>query len=139
MDWIVTNIFSGAPLLDDHSEAQERASNQSRSFARTIAICLDRQKWLGRPLTASSLGELVISSGVSVPGSKDLDDESVAKSVGWHLARVFNEVAGDNTIRIDGYSVRRLEQLVNRPDGKGSFKQKSYIFRKSVPENGNPQ
>ena len=68
LDWIVQNIFHGAPLMDGHQEAKQRAANPNLSFLRVVAIKLNEKNRLNERISASDIAEICLEEDIEIPG-----------------------------------------------------------------------
>ena len=131
LDWIVQNVFSAAPLLDGHLDAQERVSNPALVFLRAVALAAEQAGRLGESFSASNLAELAEGAGVPIPGLRaGADERAAAKQIGTLLARVFSAVEDEET-EVDGFSVRRTERAEPREDGNGLRTFKAYAIQRA--------
>jgi len=129
LDWILTNIFKRAGMLDGHREIQNRVSTPIVSVLRELAIEADRINRLSEAMTASELISFAAESGVNIPDIKGRDDEQKARWMGTQLAAVFKK-ASSETLGIDEYQCERLTGKVRRTDGNGYYDVKCYRFQR---------
>ena len=107
LDWIVRNILEEAPLIDGHSEAQERVSNTALTWLRRVALAVEADHRLDAEITASSIGELCEDHSIEIPGLRETgDDGSRNKRVGILMKKAFGEA---DELAIDRYHVKRTE------------------------------
>ena len=130
-DWIVQNVFSLPPLLDDHQELTDRAVLPSLSLVRKLAIAIEKNKRLNEVLRASDLFNIAVEACIEVPHMPrgwELDVERGARAIGMVTARVFQE---RQSVTVDEYTITRIEippdELMHHP-GKG------YVFSKMVDQ-----
>ncbi len=132
LDWIVTNIFELAPLMDGHQEMQARVSTPALVFLRQICIAAGMTGRLGQSLRAGQLHELCVEGDVEIPGvsaDRRLDEEHGRKIIGAKLADIFKRVGGgSDSIAIAGFCVQRSTTSIARTDQKGSYPSHSYLI-----------
>jgi len=105
LDWIVQNILQEAPLIDGHSEAQERVSNPALTWLRRVALAVEADQRLDEDIMAGSIGELCEDHGIEIPGLRDASNEvGRNKRVGILMKKAFGEA---EEIPIDRCHVRR--------------------------------
>jgi hypothetical protein len=105
LDWIVQNLFGGAPLIDGHLEEVSRVSDPALSWLRLIAIAVEGSRRLGVEFDASGIVELGSRNGVLMPGVNPSGDEyQLAMQAGRLLARAFGS---SETLSLDRYQIRR--------------------------------
>lgn len=95
LDWIVQNIFHGAPLMEGHEAAKQRASNPNLSFLRVIGIKLNDKRRLDQRITASDLSELCLEEDIDIPGLSP-DNQTVEQGpqqIGKIMGALFKETA----------------------------------------------
>jgi hypothetical protein len=108
MDWIVQTIFSGAPLLDGFTAAQQRVSDQGRSWFRAVAIAAKASGSPG-PFIASQIAKISYNAGLTIPGCNSADPEDQARAVGKVMASAFGTKSdGEGEIEIEGGKIRRV-------------------------------
>lgn len=127
LDWIIQNLFGEGPLMDGHRVAQSRVSNPSLTFVRNIGLLVCKLGKLGLPVSASEIYGFAEEHGISVPHLRAADEKAGAKMVGSAMGKVFG--SADQTV-VEGFAIQRCSKSHERPDGKGWYDQKSYIFRK---------
>jgi hypothetical protein len=125
LDWIVQNLVGTAPLMDGHQEAQERTGSVGLTWLRSVALAIRSDSKFGTPFTTTRLAEFCAEQGIVIPGAKD-DLLSTTRIVGSHLAKAFS-TATNQTIKIDGMSVRREEETYQK-DERSKEKRKVYLF-----------
>jgi phage/plasmid primase-like uncharacterized protein len=109
LDWIIQHLFRAAPLLDGHTDAQERVSNSALNWLRSICIAAKQARLLDSSLSASKLWELGEEEGVALPSThRSMDEVAGRKYVGQLMAKIFRE-AEDDQVEVDGYSVVKSE------------------------------
>jgi hypothetical protein len=106
MDWIVQTIFSGAPLLDGLTEAQQRVSNPGTSWIRAVAIAAKASGSPG-PFIASQIAKISSDVCLAIPGCNSADPEDQARTVGNVMAAAFG-TKREGEIEIDGGKIRRV-------------------------------
>jgi len=130
MDWIVQNIFHAAPLMQGHSEAQNRASSASHSFVREVAIMLEQREFTNHPLQAGEIANLCRGHSLTIPflshEQRDIDDAR-SMAIGKAMAELFDDE--QNQVTIDGFTIQRhIERVVG--DAGKPFDRKRYTFRR---------
>ena len=131
IDWIVQNVFHGAPMMDGHEQAQERTSNASLTFLRLLALEIKEQKGLNKDLTASQVFEIADQAGIAIPGIHEAtrnNAESGRKTIGGLMAKLFGR---EGSVEIEEFSVTRKEIQKPRNDGNGYMPQWIYTFAQS--------
>ena len=124
LDWIVQNTLHEAPLMDGHSEAQERVSNPALSWLRLVVLAVAAEHRLGEVLSASAIAELCAEREIDLPGKQTDDDKARFQQVGTLMKRAF----GNNSVlRIDGYKIERREVEEYSDKDKRFRTAKSYI------------
>lgn len=73
-DWIIQQVFRGAPLMEGHAEAKERAANPNLTFFRSLAVKLEAAGRLNVLLSASNLAEFCADLGVVIPGLSETNE-----------------------------------------------------------------
>lgn len=132
MDWIVQNIFHAAPLMEGHSEAQNRASSATHSFVREVSLMLEQRKFMNHPLQAGEIGNLCRGQTITIPflAHEQCDnDEARQMAIGKAMAELF--VGDQNQMKIDGFTITRETERVVRDAGK-PFVQKKYSFSRAL-------
>jgi hypothetical protein len=105
LDWIVSNTFGGPCLMDGHSEARDRVSDQGRSWLRAVALKMADQNRLDHDVAATALAELSDEYDLPIPNCRsDVDEMAQARAIGKVMAKLFN---GENTVRVDDFTVTR--------------------------------
>jgi hypothetical protein len=130
LDWIVQNILGEAPLMDGHQAAQERVSDPNLTFLRKLALALADQNRLGEELKASELYEICVNADVVVPGLREANEEKGKLKVGSAMAPLFKTCT---RVSMDGFTVTRREEDIERDDGGGRFPSKTYQFERVAP------
>ncbi len=131
-DWIVQNVFSLPPLLDDHAELTDRAVLPSLSLLRKLAIQVEKIRRLGETLRATDLFGIAAEGCIEIPTPRglELDVERGARQIGMLAARVFQD---RDSVTVDEYTITRIEvppdELMHHPG-------KAYIFSKAVDQDG---
>jgi hypothetical protein len=135
LDWIVQNILEQKPLMDGHTDAQERVSNPDLTFLRNIALAGSDRGQLGESLNASTLYEIAITSEpvVAIPGLREPDEAKGKLVIGSIMARLFKS---DDTVLVDAFNASRDEMEIDRDNGRGKWTVKTYKFE-SVGESPN--
>ena len=128
LDYIVQKYLASPPLMQGHTETQERMTNPTINWMRDIMLLIRREGRQNEWLKTHDLVDIISESEVMVPGLGEdgvLDDENVRKRVlqamGRKLAICFR--AGDE-LRIDGHIARR--NVVEDPFSQRPTKE--YIF-----------
>ena len=134
LDWIVQNIFHGAPLMDGHQEAKQRAANPNLSFLRVVAIKLNERHRLGQEVTASEMAELCLEDDVEIPGlsPENQTTEQGPRQIGKILGALF-----ENRLQLtfDEFRVARRQEW-SRSEGGNSISLNRYTF--SLIDAANP-
>ena len=120
-------ILGCAPLMDEHTAAQERVSNPALSWLRAVALVLDLEGKLGQPLTASALVEACDLHGLAIPGLKGPDEDHSKRQVGVLMRRVFGQ---NEQLSVESYLVSRGRQEYRKPSGDWDFTF-AYTFSKA--------
>jgi hypothetical protein len=135
LDWIISNIFGGKPMLEGHRDTQERMTNPALSWLRDVAIEAIRQDKTETFWRAYDLIDMLSETQIEIPGMKDHDDvsdETIRKqalqTIGRRMGQCFRK--GDK-IRIDGMVIERRECYV--PSISKNVKE--YAFFGSKPDN----
>ena len=139
LDWIVQNIFHGAPLMDDHAEAKERAASPNLTFLRALAIAVHEDHRLNQSLSATQLVSLCVEKDIAIPGlseGKKDDSDSGKKQLGTIMGKLF----GDRSeLTIEDFQVAKNEDN-SRTDQGNLQTLKKYRFSLVVqnPEPSSP-
>lgn len=133
LDWIVQNIFGGAPLMDGHQIAQKRVSDLTLSFLRKLSYAVEQRSRLGQALTSSNLAEICDEEDdLEIPGLRGGAHQDPALRIGTVMGKAFREGHGterDATrITVEGFTITRSEVQTVRSDGGGAYTAKSYTF-----------
>ena len=126
LDWICRNLLDAAPLLDGHTEAQERAANPALTWLRAVALAVAGEGQLPATLTASEIVETCDLHGVELPGAGQAKDAPNIQA-GRLLAKVFRESA---MVELDGFQITREVRPVDFGTGGGKQEAKFYTFQK---------
>lgn len=137
LDWIVQNIFELPPLIDGNQEAQERMQNPGLTFARLLAIEIEKANGLGIPYKAAELAEICVQNGVEIPGvgQKQGFDPLAEhfKRIGTLLGTAFGTA---NELTVAPYRItRQVERTKNF--SANPQENKTYVFTK--PESAQPE
>jgi len=120
------------PLLNGHSEAQERVSNTALTWLRRVALAVEADKRLDEEIMAGSIGELCEDHGIEIPGLRDAGDEvGRNKRVGILMKKAFGEAA---ELSIDRYHVRRTEKDHYYQAEQQYKTLRAYVFNLQLPE-----
>lgn len=109
-DWIIRNVFQLPPLMDGHSEAQDRAANPYLGFFRVLSLRLAARHRLNQPMTATNISEFCEEEEVDLPGLNAANQgEPNQRKI--QVGRIMKGLldAADERIS-EGYRVRRGEQ-----------------------------
>ncbi len=123
LDWICRNLLDAAPLLDGHTEAQERVANPALTWLRSVALAVAGEGQLPATLTASEICELCDLHGMELPTAGQSKDNPNIQA-GRLLAKVFRESA---MVELEGFQITREVRQVQREAG-GAMDAKSYTF-----------
>lgn len=129
LDWIVQNIFDERPLMEGHSDALNRASSPSHSFARETSLMLQERNFLNHELQAGEIANLCRGSAINIPFlSHDLrdDDDARRMAVGKAMAELYEDEM--NQAQIEGFTITREVTRVVGEAGK-AYDRKTYTFR----------
>jgi len=135
-DWIVQRLLDMPPLLDGHREVQRRMATPAINWIRDVALAVSRAGLLDKVMTANDMVDVIADvPTIELPGFRegsDLTDEAVRTTVrtavGRKLAHVFQNGAGNNSVIIDSFVIRKtVEPEVNGRDSK------QYIFSAASP------
>lgn len=123
-DWIISNVFDAAALMDGHEEAKLRVSNPNLTFFRNLAVKLEDAERLGEGLTASNIAEFCADEDVELPnlGEKGRDDAQTRRT---HVGRIMKAILdGADQRNWEGYRVVRVETVVGdcNGDGRGRYR-----------------
>ena len=130
LDWIVVNLFGLAPLMDGHTAAQKRVSNEALSFLRAIALEVDRNGQLGHGFTATEIGSLCHTHDIRIPGLSNQDDAHQSRlRIGGLMGRTFRET---DSIDAEGYrfAIKRDAREYRKESGDRAFASE-YVFEKN--------
>lgn len=111
--------------MDGHQAAQDRVSNPSLTFLRSLALAVADQNRLGEHLNASQLYEVADAADIAVPGLRGPDEEQGKRQIGTIMARLFKDT---ETVTVETYEVSRQETETRR-EGGGPYIAKTYTFR----------
>ena len=125
LDWICRELVGCAPLMEGHTEAQERASNPALSWMRAVALAVEADNRLGLPLIASELVEVCELHAVAIPGDPAGEDHA-KRQVGKLCKQLFRD--GDG-LDVDGFTINRTRKEYHKPSGDLDFTN-AYIFTK---------
>jgi hypothetical protein len=108
-------------------------SNRALVWLRAVCLAVEQDGKLGAGLTAGDLWTLTQDHEIDVPRAKGImEDKAGRQHVGRLLARAFRASAGD-TVTLDGYTMRRTEEL-ERDDAKRCDRTvKRYTFTRDAP------
>jgi hypothetical protein len=111
LDWIVTNILGTANLLDGHRAAQERVSNPTLTWLRTVCLAAERMGKCGIELKAKAIAHLCDEAAIDLPRrSPTAAAREAAQHVGRLLSQAFREANNSNLIKVDGFEIWREER-----------------------------
>jgi hypothetical protein len=113
LDWIVQELVGCAPLMEGHTEAQERVSNPALSWLRSVALAVESQNRLGLPLIASELVEVCELHAVAIPGGP-ADDDRAKRQIGSLCKQLFR---GGDGLQLDGFAIERTRREYRKPSG----------------------
>jgi hypothetical protein len=126
LDWIVQELFDAAPLLDGHRTAQERASNPSLNWLRSVALAVKAENQCGDELTASTIVETCQNHGLDIPGLKNLTDDDQAKMrVGTVMSNLFRNT---NPVQVEEFGVTRSSRTEYSESQRRELTVKTYHF-----------
>jgi hypothetical protein len=128
-DWIVQNIFHQAPLLDGHSEAQQRVQDSVLSFARLLAIEVHNRHQLGIALTATEIFDICENGDIPIPGFREQpqDSEFGKKAVGKTMTKLFGN---NDEVAIESYVITRAQEVHKTAVGNPQT-MKQYTFTRA--------
>jgi len=136
LDWIVTEVFSEARLLDKgHEAAKERVASPALIWLRALAIVLNRENRLGEEIDATEIVYLCQTNGISMPGSGLIDDESEDNAVKKTGSLMKKEFGDRMEVTVDQFTITKTEREETR-DNYAKYTKKSYTFTK---QGGDPQ
>jgi hypothetical protein len=126
LDWIVQNIFHGAPLMDGHDAAKQRAANPNLSFLRVVAIKLNERHRLDQEITASDMAELCLEEDIEIPGlaPENQTTEQGPRQIGKLLGSLFGE---SQELDFDEFRVARRQEW-SRSEAGNSIALNRYTF-----------
>lgn len=131
LDWIVQNIFSAAPIMDGHEEAQKRVSDPDQTFLRALVLAIVDSQQVGMDLRASELAQMCANRNISIPGLPDADVNDAQKSslvLGRVLGRLFGE---KDEVAVDLHILsRELQDAVSASSHKYTEK----VYRLALKE-----
>ncbi len=110
VDWIVQSLFGLAPIMDGHQEIQRRVANKNLGWLRRLCNEVRLAGRLGEEMRASGLGQIVMNTGMDVPGvpAKHMDNEEcIYKAIGTAMGEAFRGATEDR-IDLEGFSVARI-------------------------------
>lgn len=125
LDWIIQNILDEAPLMGGHQAAQQRVSNSSLTFLRNLALAVAENDQLAEELSASELYKIADDANIDIPGLHEPDEDKGKRVIGSIMARLFKN---DDTLSVEGFTVKRKEQEMARKDGGGKWTARTYEF-----------
>jgi hypothetical protein len=117
------------PLWQAES-AQERVSNPSLNFVRSLCLAAEEENRLQAEFTATDFVDLSHTHGIKIPGQKPGNEQNASRQVGVLLSRAF---ASRDSLEIDGFFVFRTGRREARADGNGYYDVKTYrIVRRAA-------
>ncbi len=130
LDWIVTEVFSEARLLDKgHEAAKERVASPALIWLRALAIVLDHENRLGEEIDATEIVYLCQTKGIPMPGSGLIDDESEDKAI-KKIGSLMKKEFGDRMeVTVDQFTITKTEREKTR-DNYAKYTKKTYAFTK---------
>jgi hypothetical protein len=111
MDWIVQNVFGLPPLLDGHTEAQDRVCDPSLQWLRDLSLAVQSEGMLDRALQAYDLLDLNIEHklgwpvGMEIGGTEETRTQDL-QAIGRKLGKWFKS---SDSIEVDQFKVDRTE------------------------------
>jgi len=119
LGWIVENLIGTGPLMEGHSEIQDRISTPGINWLRDVAIIVSRENRLGDWLRSSDIVSLLEDTGVPIPSMRndtnmedDEDSRKIYTAMGKKLSRCFRS---RDSLQVDRFQVERED----RDDGWG--------------------
>ena len=126
LDWIVQIIFHGAPLMDGHAAAKERAANLNLSFLRLVATKLSEKNQLGEEITASDIGEMCLEDDIEIPGLSP--ENQTTEQAPRQIGKIMGALFGDRLeVVIDEFRATRRQQWT-RTEAGNSVASNRYRF-----------
>jgi hypothetical protein len=109
LDWIVQHIFHGAPLMNGHEAAKQRAANPNLSFLRVVAIKLNERHRLDQQLSASEIAEICLEEDIEIPGlgAETQTVEQGPQQIGKIMGGLFKDAA---EVLFDEFRVVRQQE-----------------------------
>ena len=116
-DWIIQQVFRGAPLMDGHAEAKERAANPNLTFFRSLAVKLEAAGRLNVPWSASNLAEFCADLDVVIPGLSETNENpnQPRVQVGKAMKAVLEDVGEER--RWEGFRLTRTTRTMQTDAG----------------------
>jgi hypothetical protein len=126
LDWIVRNIFAGAPLLDGHCEEQDRISNPELGWLRKVALAMEKDDKLEDAFKTVEIIEVCENHGIDIPKCRpSMDDRQVRLHAGKVLGHIFRN---DSSVMVGGFEVVRETAREYVPDQRREMNVQYYRF-----------
>lgn len=128
LDWIVSQLFDLAPLMEGHRVVQVRVANRALTWLREVGLAVFRARRDGEYLSATELFALCEQEGIELPGAaKELDAERGRQRVGLLMGQAFRSAEHDR-LEIDGLVVRRCEESHYNEARQENTIRRVYVF-----------
>lgn len=130
LDWIVQNILTLAPLMEEHQEQQQRTANPKLQWLRDVLrATLASESSLHLAITASDLVSTSDEHDLTIPGRRKDSEENPESHVGRILAQLYKEADAEQ-ITVDGITLTR--QITYERDAfRNTKEKKTYIINKT--------
>jgi hypothetical protein len=126
LDWIVRNVFKGAPLLEGHTSAASRMANPSLTWLRKLALAVLREGKAEEELRASDIREVCERCDLMPEGVRPGYEENAAeRAIGRTLGACFAHGDVAPPVEVDGM---RIVRTVRPPLHDKSQSTKFYTF-----------
>ena len=136
-DWILKELFTLAPLMDGHMEAQERASNPALNWLRRVCIVAESDARIEESLSASEIVEICQRNSIDIPGlANDASESRAALRIGCIMGRIFRD---SDQIQCSSFQIRRTETLAFMESSGQEKKAYRYVIGLFLPTNPNQQ
>lgn len=126
MDWIIQNIFHGAPLMEGHQDAKMMTMYPEANWVKGLFSIANGLEELNKPLTAHQLAEYCELGELELPGSQglslsDLDEKGqsqVCSQIGRRFSSLFRKLGNEGEINLGSFSLQRKSQKLTYASGK---------------------
>jgi hypothetical protein len=113
LDWIVQNIFGAKPMMDGHTETQERMTNPVLNWLRELLMILERQGVCGEWVRCFDILRQIEDEDIEIPGLRqggdiERDQTQILQQMGKRLKKCFGDPE-TVTRQIDNLIIDRRE------------------------------